>query len=116
MPGTELVIPAQVAGVERICLATPPPDADRGAATRHGVTDQVLAAAYLLDIDEVYCLGGSHAVAALACQRYFNFETVLPIHYGTFPIIDQTPESFVTGMASGPTEVLTPKPGETVEL
>ena len=47
---------------------------------------------------------------------YFNFETVLPIHYGTFPIIDQTPESFVTGMASGPTEVLTPKPGETVEL
>lgn len=62
-----LAVPAQVAGVERICLATPPPDADRGAATRHSVTDQVLAAAYLLDIDEVYCLGGSHAVAALAC-------------------------------------------------
>jgi L-ascorbate metabolism protein UlaG (beta-lactamase superfamily) len=23
--------------------------------------------------------------AALACQRYFQFETVVPCHYGTFP-------------------------------
>ncbi|MEO1986064.1 MAG: metal-dependent hydrolase [Martelella sp.] len=68
----------------------------------------------LVPVGDRFTMGG--AVAALACQRYFNFETVLPIHYGTFPIIDQTPESFVTGMASGPTEVLTPKPGETVEL
>ena len=60
-----LAVPAQVAGVERICLATPPPDVDRGAAKR-GIDDSVLAAAYLLDIDEVYCMGGSHAVAALA--------------------------------------------------
>lgn len=62
-----LAVPAQVAGVERICLATPPPDLDRGL-TPHGpqIADEVLATAFLLDIDEVYCIGGSHAAAALA--------------------------------------------------
>jgi histidinol dehydrogenase len=61
-----LAVPAQVAGVERICMATPPPDSDRGAAER-AIDDSVLAAAHLLGIGEVYCIGGSHAVAALAC-------------------------------------------------
>lgn len=66
-----LAVPAQAAGVERICLATPPPDVDRGAdagrgAGPRGIDDSVLAAAGLLGIDEVYCIGGSHAVAALA--------------------------------------------------
>lgn len=37
--------------------------------------------------------------AALACRRFFDFETVLPCHYGTFPIIDQTPDKFVAEMA-----------------
>ncbi len=27
--------------------------------------------------------------AALACKKYFHFSTVIPIHYGAFPIIDQ---------------------------
>ncbi len=63
-----LAVPAQVAGVERICVATPPPDVEREAGTgRRGIDDSVLAAACLLGIDEVYCIGGSHAVAALAC-------------------------------------------------
>ncbi len=49
------VIPAQVAGVERIVVATPPkPD------------DSILAAAYICGIDEVYQIGGAQAVAALA--------------------------------------------------
>ena len=63
----------------------------------------------LVPVGDRFTMGG--AVAALACQRYFNFETVVPMHYGTFPIIDQTPETFVTGMGPGPTEVLTPKTG-----
>ncbi len=29
--------------------------------------------------------------AALACKRYFKFDIVVPIHYGTFPIIDHRP-------------------------
>jgi L-ascorbate metabolism protein UlaG (beta-lactamase superfamily) len=59
-------------------------------------------------------MGG--AVAALACQCYFNFKTAIPCHYGTFPIIDQTPEKFVTGMEGSKTEVRAPKPGETLSL
>ena len=53
-------IPAQVAGVGEIAIATPPERATGKAAP---VT---LAAAALLGIGEVYTLGGAQAVAALA--------------------------------------------------
>jgi histidinol dehydrogenase len=48
-------VPAQVAGVERIAVATPPSGADL-----------VAAAAELLGIDEVWALGGPPAIAAFA--------------------------------------------------
>jgi len=52
-------VPARVAGVPRLVLATPPePDGRVGAVT--------LAAAAVSGIDEIYALGGAHAVAALA--------------------------------------------------
>ncbi len=56
LPSTVLMtaIPAQVAGVPRICVVSPKPQ----AAT--------LAAAHLLGITEVYRIGGAHAIAALA--------------------------------------------------
>lgn len=50
----------------------------------------------IVPIGDRFTMGG--AVAALACQRYFNFKTVLPCHYGSFPIIDQNAEKFVAGM------------------
>ena len=37
--------------------------------------------------------------AALACKRFFKFDTVVPMHYGTFPIIDQDPAKFIAEMA-----------------
>ncbi len=37
-------------------------------------------------------------IAALACQKYFSFETVVPIHYGTFPTIDPDATQFITAM------------------
>ncbi len=52
------VIPAQIAGVRRIVMVTPP--------SKEGVTAIVLAAAHLLGIKEVYRVGGAQAVAALA--------------------------------------------------
>ena len=52
-------IPAQIAGVERIVVVSPPgPDGE--------VSPQVLLAARLLGLDEVYRVGGAQAVAALA--------------------------------------------------
>ncbi|MEM8750124.1 MAG: metal-dependent hydrolase [Pseudomonadota bacterium] len=50
----------------------------------------------IVPIGDRFTMGG--AVAALACKRYFNFETIIPCHYGTFPIIDQTADIFVEAM------------------
>jgi L-ascorbate metabolism protein UlaG (beta-lactamase superfamily) len=68
----------------------------------------------LVPIGDRFTMGG--AVAALACQRYFDFKTAIPCHYGSFPIIDQTPEKFVAGLDGTRTRVLTPKPGSAVEV
>lgn len=53
------VVPAQLAGVERIAIATPPDE-------RGSVPALLLAVAKKLGIREVYKMGGAHAVAALA--------------------------------------------------
>ena len=60
-PSTVLmsVIPAQVAGVEQIVVASPP-------ASSGGVHPLVAAAAHLLGIREVVAAGGAQAIAALA--------------------------------------------------
>jgi histidinol dehydrogenase len=56
LPSTVLmtVIPAQVAGVSRICVVSPRP------------AQITLAAAFFLGIREFYCVGGAQAIAALA--------------------------------------------------
>lgn len=55
------VVPAQVAGVGRVALASPPQAAFGGR-----VHPDVLAAAKLLGVDEVYAIGGAGAIAAFA--------------------------------------------------
>lgn len=55
------VVPAQVAGVAEIALASPP-QRDHGGRV-HPV---ILAAARLLGVDEVYAMGGAGAIGALA--------------------------------------------------
>ncbi|MGH8668083.1 MAG: histidinol dehydrogenase, partial [Burkholderiales bacterium] len=53
------VIPAKQAGVKRIILCTPP--------RKDGSVDpHILAVASLLDVDEVYKMGGAQAIAAMA--------------------------------------------------
>jgi len=61
-------IPAQVAGVAEIVLATPP-------APDGSVPGAVLAAAALAGVDAVYRMGGAQAIAALA----FGTESVHPV-------------------------------------
>ena len=68
----------------------------------------------LVPVGDRFTMGG--AVAALACRRFFKFETVVPCHYGSFPIIDQTPDKFVEGMKGTATKVLVPKVGEATPL
>jgi L-ascorbate metabolism protein UlaG (beta-lactamase superfamily) len=52
--------------------------------------------------------------AAMACKRFFDFELVIPCHYGTFPIIDQTADDFLEEMAGE--DVIVPKVGEILEV
>ena len=68
----------------------------------------------LVPIGDRFTMGG--AVAALACRRFFNFETVVPCHYKTFDLLDQTPDKFVEGMEGSGTKVVVPELGKAVEL
>jgi histidinol dehydrogenase len=61
-------IPAQVAGVERVAVASPPGPGGR-------VHPLVLAAASLCGIEEVYAMGGAQAIFALA----YGTESVPPV-------------------------------------
>lgn len=61
-------IPARVAGVERIALASPP-------GANGNVNPLVLAAAELCGIEEIYAMGGAQAIFALA----YGTETIAPV-------------------------------------
>src|ERR671937_1390478 len=61
-------VPARVAGVVRLCVASPPGAAGRPSAA-------VLAACAIAGVQEVYAVGGAQAIAALA----FGTETVRPV-------------------------------------
>ena len=50
------VVPAKIAGVERVVMVSPPKN----------LTIEVLAAAKICGVDEIYGVSGAQAVAALA--------------------------------------------------
>ncbi|MEM4281465.1 MAG: histidinol dehydrogenase [Candidatus Caldarchaeum sp.] len=69
-PSTALmtVVPAKTAGVPRVVVCTPP--------SQDGMlNDVVMAALYLAGADEVYAMGGPHAVAAMA----YGVEKIMPV-------------------------------------
>jgi len=59
----------------------------------------------------ILCAGGHYTMdmkgAAYAAKRYFNFKTVIPCHYKTFPLLDQTAEDLVSGLPG--VDVIEPK-------
>jgi L-ascorbate metabolism protein UlaG (beta-lactamase superfamily) len=65
----------------------------------------------LVPIGDRFTMGGK--VAALACRRFFDFEVVIPCHYGTFPLIDATADTFVAAMGEDARRVRVLGPGET---
>jgi len=67
------VVPAQVAGVERIVVTTPPRTLSQNPA--------VAAALFELNVTEVYAVGGAQAIAALA----FGTETIQRVDKITGP-------------------------------
>lgn len=67
-------VPAQVAGVERVVVASPPGENNKPS-------DVILATAYLLGLTEVYAAGGAGAIAALA----YGTATIRPVAVITGP-------------------------------
>jgi histidinol dehydrogenase len=72
-PSTVLMtaVPARVAGVPELVLCVPPRVVD-GVAS---VPDEVLAAAAIAGVDELYAIGGAQAIAAMA----YGTESIAPV-------------------------------------
>lgn len=94
-------IPAKVAGVERIVMVVPTPDGI--------VNPQVLAAARIAGVSEIYRIGGAQAVAALA----HGTQTIAPVAKITGPgnawVAEAKRQVFGRvgiDMIAGPSEVL----------
>jgi len=69
----------------------------------------------IVPVGDNFTMGG--AVAALACRRFLtHLRYAIPCHYGTFPMLEQTPDKFIAGMAGAEAEVKAPKIGETLEF
>ncbi len=52
--------------------------------------------------------------AAYAAKRYFDFKTVIPCHFGTFPILEQSAEALIKGLPG--VNVIEPKLLEPIEI
>ena len=50
----------------------------------------------------ILCAGGHYTMdmkrAAYAARRYFNFDTVIPCHYRTFPLLEQSADALIAGL------------------
>lgn len=66
----------------------------------------------------ILCAGGHFTMgmerAAFAARTFFNFRTVIPCHYRTFPLLEQSAEALKAGLPG--VNVLTPEVMETVTV
>jgi len=66
------------------------------------------------------CIGGHFTMdpehAAYALRELIRPKQVIPIHYGTFPVINRTPAELKAALGNAPIKVLDVKPGEAVRF
>lgn len=111
LPSTVLMlgVPAQIAGCKRVVLCTPPDTSENNFG---GITAEILYAAKLCGITEIYRVGGAQAIAALA----YGTDSIAPVDKIFGPgnsfvteakqQINQDPNGAVIDMPAGPSEVL----------
>jgi L-ascorbate metabolism protein UlaG (beta-lactamase superfamily) len=68
----------------------------------------------IVPIGDRFTMGAK--TAAMACRRFFKFRKIVPCHYGTFPMIDQTADKFIAEMGPDGGKVLVPEKGKATEL
>ena len=66
------------------------------------------------------CIGGHFTMdpegAAYALREFIKPKEVIPIHYGTYPIINRTPAELKAALGDAPIKVLDLKPGEALSF
>jgi len=66
------------------------------------------------------CIGGHFTMdperAAYALRELIRPKQVIPIHYGTYPVINRTPAELKSALGNAPIKVLDVKPGEAVKF
>ena len=66
------------------------------------------------------CIGGHFTMdpegAAYALKNFIKPKQVIPIHYGTFPVINRTPAELKKAMGDSPIEVLDMEPGQAMRF
>ncbi|MEK6245547.1 MAG: metal-dependent hydrolase [Pseudomonadota bacterium] len=66
------------------------------------------------------CIGGHFTMdperAAFALREFIRPKQVIPMHYGTFPVINRTPAELKAALGDAPIKVLDVKPGEAVKF
>jgi L-ascorbate metabolism protein UlaG (beta-lactamase superfamily) len=68
----------------------------------------------MIPVGDRFTMGAK--TAAFAVKRFFNLEAVIPCHYGSFPIIDQTADSFLAEMKGASTKVIVPEKGKAFSI
>ena len=64
----------------------------------------------MVPIGDRFTMGAKSA--AFAVKRFFKLDAVIPCHYGSFPIIDQSADQFVAEMKDAATKVIVPEKGK----
>jgi len=66
----------------------------------------------------ILCAGGHFTMdmarAAYAAKRYFNFQTVIPCHYRTFPLLEQSAKALADGLPG--VNVIEPQVMQAIEI
>lgn len=57
----------------------------------------------IVPIGDRFTMGS--AVAALSCQKYFKFDKIIPCHFGTFPVLEQSADQFRKAMGDDSAKV-----------
>jgi L-ascorbate metabolism protein UlaG (beta-lactamase superfamily) len=68
----------------------------------------------LVPIGDRFTMGAE--VAALACRRYFAFDTIIPCHYATFGLLDQTPDQFRAALDGAADKLVMPEVGQAFRI
>ncbi len=58
----------------------------------------------------------SPKLAAMAVKKFFKLKSVVPCHYGSFPIIEPNADKFIAEMKGAATKVIVPEKGKAVTI